>query len=331
MGTTGDPLVYNTQGTFTVHWTFNDGNGNSSFASQNVIVKDTIAPVITRCPADITVPAGPGQTVCGQVVTWATPTASDNCGVVSFTSNHAPGETFPVGTTKVTYTAIDVGGNQSICSFKVIVTKDNTIASNFNGTAIPGNSYLWFSSVLKPSGLNATPGPVTVKFFNQKIASSNFSLSVPDTTVIFDPNATFASSAFINGQWVVRTPKSGLSGNTFLSGLAYKVPVAGLPGGIKPVNWSGTFMTDTAGVSVNWQWATAVYSNFTTDLGALAAGGGVKATDDTKGDLTTKNSDHAGTPEQYKSKVIGGAMGGGGSNYTGSLSGTNGVVPCDTL
>jgi hypothetical protein len=207
------------------------------------------------------------------------------------------------------------------------VTGDRTITSNFNGTAIPGNSYIWFNAVLKPSGLNGTNGPVTVTFFNQKITSSRFTLTVPDTTVIFDPNATCANAAFTGGQWIITAPKSGLSGNTFLSGLAYQVPGGGLPGGINPVTWSGTFITDTAGVNVNWQWAAAVYTDFNTDYNAL----GVKATDDNHHDCVTLNSDHAGTPEQYQSSVIGGARGGGGSNFTGSLSGTQGVAPCGTF
>jgi len=122
-------------------------------------------------------------------------------------------------------------------------------------------------------------------------------------------------------------PKSGLSGNTFLSGLAYHVPSQGLPGGINPVSWSGTFITDTTGVNVNWQWAAAVYTSFSTNYGTL----GVKATDDNHHDCVTLNSDHAGTPENFKSFVIGGAMGGGGSNYTGSLSSTQSVAPCDTF
>jgi hypothetical protein len=37
------------------------------------------------------------------------------------------------------------------------------------------------------------------------------------------------------------------------------------------------------------------------------------------------NSDHAGTPERFLEFVIGGAMGGGGSNFTGSYSGTKTV------
>jgi hypothetical protein len=39
-----------------------------------------------------------------------------------------------------------------------------------------------------------------------------------------------------------------------------------------------------------------------------------------------KNSDHAGTPENFKASVTGGATGGGGSNFTGSYSATGSCV-----
>src|SRR5437764_4944967 len=39
-GTTTDPLTYNTQGTFVVHWSFDDGHDNISTGNQNVNVKD---------------------------------------------------------------------------------------------------------------------------------------------------------------------------------------------------------------------------------------------------------------------------------------------------
>jgi hypothetical protein len=39
-----------------------------------------------------------------------------------------------------------------------------------------------------------------------------------------------------------------------------------------------------------------------------------------------RNSDHAGTPENFKEFVIGGARGGGGSNWTGSWSGHAGAT-----
>jgi hypothetical protein len=55
----------------------------------------------------------------------------------------------------------------------------------------------------------------------------------------------------------------------------------------------------------------------------------VKPVDDNKASAY-KNSDHAGTPESFKAFVTGGARGGGGSNYTGSWSGTDGVTPVCT-
>ncbi|WP_299339542.1 hypothetical protein, partial [uncultured Psychroserpens sp.] len=36
-GTTSDPVTYNSQGTYTINWTFDDGNGNSIVVPQNVI------------------------------------------------------------------------------------------------------------------------------------------------------------------------------------------------------------------------------------------------------------------------------------------------------
>jgi hypothetical protein len=74
---------------------------------------------------------------------------------------------------------------------------------------------------------------------------------------------------------------------------------------------------------VQWQWAAAVYTTFRSNYNAI----GVKPVDDNQAS-TYKNSDHAGTPEDFAAHVIGGATGGGGSNYTGSYSGT---VACSVM
>jgi hypothetical protein len=166
---------------------------------------------------------------------------------------------------------------------------------------------------------------VTFHFVQQQIKSASFTLSVPDATVIFDPAATSATTTFTGGMWVTRVPSSGLAGNTFLSGLTYPVP-ANLPQGLKNVTWSGTVICDTPGASLQWQLAAAVYTSLSGDYNAL----GVKAVDDNKGSQY-KNSDHAGTPENFRASVIGGATGGGGSNYTGSYSGTASVGPCPNI
>jgi hypothetical protein len=126
--------------------------------------------------------------------------------------------------------------------------------------------------------------------------------------------------------WKTELPSSGLAGNDFLAGLTFAIPASGLAGGIKNVIWQATFSSGTSGLTVNWQWGAAVYTNFSTLYNDL----GVKPVDDNKASRY-QNSDHAGTPEDFKAYVIGGAMGGGGSNYTGSYSATGSCALVRTL
>lgn len=73
--TTGDSLSYNTQGNFTVTWTYTNGYSTTT-QTQHIIIEDTVAPVpdIASLP-DLHVPCP---------YTLAPPTASDNCsGVVT--------------------------------------------------------------------------------------------------------------------------------------------------------------------------------------------------------------------------------------------------------
>ena len=84
----------------------------------------------------------------------------------------------------------------------------------------------------------------------------------------------------------------------FLDGVAFQAPTpGGFPGGIHNVTWQGMFFSVTPGLNIQWQWAAAVYrnANFTADYNAL----GVKPVDDNKASVY-KNSDHAGTPENFK-------------------------------
>jgi gliding motility-associated-like protein len=120
-GTTTNPLTYNTQGTYVITWTFVDGNGNSSTATQTVIVLDNAAPSISA-PAAVTANANAACEATGVVL--GTPVTSDNCSVASVTNN-APA-TFPIGTTTVTWTVTDAAGNSSTATQSVTIT-DNTI------------------------------------------------------------------------------------------------------------------------------------------------------------------------------------------------------------
>jgi len=245
-----------------------------------------------------------------------------NSGFGPFSFNHlqATGSTTTVEFQGRNVTGSDYLDDVSVtpsCQFST------SIRNNFNAFPINAGNYIWFTSVLKAKGLGSNP--VTITFTNQTITSPNFGpLNVPDATVTFDPNVNFATTTFGSGGVSMTTVPSNptLKGNTFFSALDYQVPM-NLPGGIHNVTWSGTISTDTPGVKVNWQWAAAVYTMFDADYNLL----GVKPVDD-KVQNPYLNADHAGTPENFKPFVIGGATGGGGHNYTGGLSGTAKVGPC---
>jgi hypothetical protein len=163
----------------------------------------------------------------------------------------------------------------------------------------------------------------TINFSCSTITSSAFSASVPNGVIGFSPSATCATT-FSNNTWTTTVPISG-SDEIVLTGLAFPLP-SGLPGGINPVTWSGIFSSSVPGVSVQWQWGAAVYMclppapdvyNFLN----------VKPTHQNA--CNVNNGDHAGTPENssFKQCVTGGARGGGGSNFTGSWSGTGSTGP----
>jgi hypothetical protein len=75
-GTTSDPLSYSAQGTHVITWSFNDGNGNVTTATQKVIIRDITPPAITCAPS---VTVSNDANACGAIVNYAAPIATDNC------------------------------------------------------------------------------------------------------------------------------------------------------------------------------------------------------------------------------------------------------------
>lgn len=202
----------------------------------------------------------------------------------------------------------------------------SSITANFNGTAIAQGDYIWFTGALKVQGLGS--GPTSVYISRASISFSangtTYTIAVPSSEITFSSSTKVATTEFVQLNplflgmgWETDLQLSGLAGNDLMTAVQFKVPSSGLPGGIKNVTFTATFSSYTPGLTVNWQWAAAVYTSFDTDYNSL----GVKPVDDNKASIY-QNSDHAGTPENYKTFVIGGATGGGGSNFTGSLSGT---------
>ena len=221
------------------------------------------------------------------------------------------------------------------CAMAQTCPAGSTNISNFNGTPIHGGSFIWFNANFSASGVPSTGA--TISFTGSTVtftADQQYTVSVPNALITFSPNVTCSSTTFDTGSntWTTTVPLAG-SDEIFLSGVAFPVPATFAEAGGRvtgQVAWQGFFSANVPGVTVAWKWGAAVYTTFSTDYNLL----GVKPTHTHA--CLYNNSDHAGTPEGvdpgsgllFKSFVVGGARGGGGSNWTGSWSGTVGVSVC---
>jgi hypothetical protein len=114
-------------GSTTVTYTAFDAKNNRATCSFRVIVTQTVTdpclndlvpPVLSNCPQNINLTT----TGTNATANWIAPAATDNCSNPSVFSNYSNGTSFPIGSTTVTYTAIDGQNNSSTCSFNVIVS-----------------------------------------------------------------------------------------------------------------------------------------------------------------------------------------------------------------
>ena len=212
------------------------------------------------------------------------------------------------------------------------IGQSTTISSNFNGTSVTNPEYIWFTSHLTSlTGVPVAGGTLffsnqTITIFDSSLPGGKIVLSVPNGSVTIDPS--IASPTIVFDAAGSHTSISAMGNDPILSVFSWQVP---LPttinlGGANPVTWTGDVAVSwlpTSTVTMNWQWAAAVYTPFTTNYAAL----GVLPTD--------QNGFQSGTPMNYiagaqacinagagNNCLAGGARGGTGSNYTGSNSGT---------
>ncbi len=134
-------------GITTITFTGTDAANNTGTCTLNIWVKEPIPPVITSCPIDITVEAAPDS--CVKTLTF-TPTATDNCGPVTFAYSTGGDPitlpyAFPVGETSVLVEAIDLSGNIATCLFSIVVSDTQpptiTCPENVTAPAEPGECF----------------------------------------------------------------------------------------------------------------------------------------------------------------------------------------------
>ncbi|MFZ4784084.1 MAG: HYR domain-containing protein, partial [Flavobacteriales bacterium] len=109
-------------GTTVVNWTVTDIHGNVTTCQTSITITDDEFPTII-CPEDITVNSDLGN--CSALITVPLAVAADNCGIASVTNDYTgTGDAsgiYPVGTTLVTWTVIDLGGNETTCQMNITV------------------------------------------------------------------------------------------------------------------------------------------------------------------------------------------------------------------
>jgi VWFA-related protein len=114
IGSTTNPLTYNSPGIYTITWTYTDSSGNTSSQQQQVSIIDNIAPV----PDSLLLDTIRGE--CSATVT-DTPTATDNfCGIIhGVTSDPLTYSTQGIHT--ITWNYTDNSGNTSTQTQLVII------------------------------------------------------------------------------------------------------------------------------------------------------------------------------------------------------------------
>jgi hypothetical protein len=201
-GTTTSPLSFTHSGTYTITWSYNDGNENTSTQTQTVEVArpvDVTAPVLT-VPANITVAAD--WTTCNAVVTFAaTATEESEDPTVTITYSKNPGTTFPIGTTTVSVTATDAAGNFSTGSFTVTVTA--SVVAQITGTTT-------FCAGSNTTLATATTGG-TWSSANTSVASVNAAgvvtgVSAGTTNIIYTNSCGVTASAAVTVKAVPAAP-----------------------------------------------------------------------------------------------------------------------------
>ncbi|MCB9235628.1 MAG: HYR domain-containing protein [Bacteroidia bacterium] len=162
--------------------TVTDVNGNSDTCTAVVTVTDTTAPAIANCPLDVTINNTPNN--CGSSFNWTAPTATDACGLASLVGDNVPNSFFQVGTTTVTYTATDVNGNVSLCSFDVtVIDNEDPKITGCPGNKTAFNGVGQCSAIVSwnpPTASDNCPGVVMVSSHNP-----GTSFNVGQTTVTY--------------------------------------------------------------------------------------------------------------------------------------------------
>lgn len=112
--TTADPISYNRQGSYIIHWTYRDEHGNTATQEQIVTIKDQTAPVPVSAPL-------PDITGACSVEIKTIPKADDNCsGIISAITSNPLSYNAP-GNYTIDWVYKDANGNTASQQQKIVI------------------------------------------------------------------------------------------------------------------------------------------------------------------------------------------------------------------
>jgi PKD repeat protein len=164
------------KGITTVDCAVEDNKGQLARCSFTITVEDREPPkvVCPAAPTPITVPGCEG----GARVVWNDPIFTDNCPMVTISGTHLSEDFFGCGTTTVTYTATDMSGLTTSCSFPVTVNCECAeVASEEIHCGMEDNLYDFNFKVLDLTGANPSNCQVTVTSPQAGVSVQNISFS----------------------------------------------------------------------------------------------------------------------------------------------------------
>jgi hypothetical protein len=184
---------------------------------------------------------------------------------------------------------------------------------SWNGFSAPAGSVVWINAhIQSPSGV-PTNTITTVDFTDVSLVVNTTTYALPNGQIVFNP-ATSTASTIVNadGSWTT-TVNPSTSGDIFFDGQAIPVNsnLENGGGGNTSSTFSFTTNSSDSALSFQWQWGAAVYTSWPGNAAANI-------------EPLQANGLQPGAPQNpaVQADLIQGPRGGGGSNFTGSWSGT---------
>jgi gliding motility-associated-like protein len=204
--TTVDPLSYSTSGLYIIHWSYNDGNGNTSTQNQNVIISETALPTIVTSPQNFCIQQNATLSlinITGQNIQYYDALTNGNLlpntttlvnGITYYASqtiNNCESKRVPV-TINIQNTSAPTGTNQSFCTSQNATLHDvvatgtaiNWYATNTSTAVLPvmtilGDAVTYYATQTVNNCESVTRLPITVTLINT-LNANNFAIEFCD-------------------------------------------------------------------------------------------------------------------------------------------------------